>query len=115
MGTAEMSQPDAASERRVEITLGGDGIAHVRLSRADKLNALDAAMFDALIAAGEELAAMAELRCVVLSGEGRGFCAGIDLAMLAPLADGKLNLADRSHGSANRFQQVAMQWRALAV
>lgn len=110
-----MNQQDTASEERVTIAIGEQGIAQVCLSRADKLNALDSAMFDAIIAAGERLATIADLRCVVLSGEGKGFCSGLDLAMLGSLAGSELQLATRTHGIANRFQQVAMQWRALPV
>jgi enoyl-CoA hydratase/carnithine racemase len=100
--------------RRVTIALA-DGIAHVRLSRPDKLNALDAAMFDDLIAAGEGLAAGADLRCVVLSGEGKGFCAGLDLSLLASGGAGLPPLGPRTHGDANWFQQAAMVWRRLPV
>ena len=110
-----MNQPDTVNRERVDITLDSSGIAQVRLSRADKLNALDTAMLDALIDAGDALAAMPELRCVVLSGEGKAFCSGLDLAMLGTLAASDLVLAVRTHGNANRFQQVAMQWRALPV
>lgn len=110
-----MSQPDNASEERVTLAVDERGIAQVCLSRADKLNALDSDMFDAIIAAGERLAAMPDLRCVVLFGAGKGFCSGLDLAMLGSLAGSELDLARRSHGNANRFQQVAVQWRALPV
>jgi enoyl-CoA hydratase/carnithine racemase len=110
-----MNQPSAASPNRVTIALDEHGIAQVRLSRANKLNALDAAMFDAIIAAGETLTEMRDLRCVVLSGAGSGFCSGLDLAMLADLADSDLQLGTRTHGIANRFQQLAMLWRALPV
>ena len=109
-----MSQPDAA-DRRVDVALGDDGIAHVRLLRADKLNALDQAMFAALIDAGKTLKAMPGLRCVVLSGEGRAFCSGLDLSMLGTLSSALPPLTTRTHGNANDFQQVAMQWRALPV
>jgi enoyl-CoA hydratase/carnithine racemase len=110
-----MNLPAQREAERVAITVDEQGIAQVRLSRAVKLNALDAAMFDAIIAAGERLAAMEDLRCVVLSGEGKAFCSGLDLAMLGTLSGSDLQLAMRSHGNANRFQQVAMQWRALPV
>ncbi len=109
-----MSQSSVA-DRRVDVALGDDGIAHVRLLRTDKINALDNAMFAGLIDAGEVLGKLRDLRCVVLSGEGRGFCAGLDLSMFAALTGAMPPLATRTHGSANSFQQVAMQWRALPV
>ncbi|MFM5907669.1 MAG: crotonase/enoyl-CoA hydratase family protein [Novosphingobium sp.] len=100
---------------RLAFTLGDDGVGHLRLTRGDKLNALDPAMIDALLSAGGALHDMPGLRCLVLSGEGRGFCAGLDLAsMAAGLADAG-DLAARTHGNANRFQQMAMQLRKLPV
>ena len=59
-----------------------DGIADVRMVRADKLNALDPAMFAALIDTARELANDRGLRAVVLSGEGRAFCSGLDMASM---------------------------------
>ena len=91
-----------------------DGIADVRLSRPDKLNALDPAMFARVAGAIEQLAAMREVRCVVLSGEGRGFCAGLDMASMASGGSG-LDLASRSHGPANLAQHVAWGWRTLPM
>ena len=61
---------------RVTATIEG-GVADVRLTRADKMNAIDDAMFDALIQTGERLKTEAGVRAVVLSGEGRAFCAGL--------------------------------------
>lgn len=107
---------DFPANDRVAITMDESGIAHVRLIRADKMNALDAAMFDALIAAGRALFEERALRCVVLSGEGRAFCAGLDLSMMQGLLSPDAPpLAERTHGNANLFQQVAMQWRKLPV
>ena len=71
---------------RVSVSIDDDGIADVRLNRPDKLNACDAAMLAALDAAGCELANHGSLRAVVFSGEGRAFCAGIDLAFMGELA-----------------------------
>lgn len=100
---------------RVALTIV-DGIADVRLNRPDKLNALDRAMFEGLVAAGEALAAMHDLRAVVLSGEGRSFCVGIDLEWLQQGGAAALgDLMPRSHGDANLYQQAVMQWRALPV
>lgn len=91
-----------------------DGVADVRLTRPDKLNALDPAMFAALTSTIETLAGMPGLRAVVLSGEGRGFCAGLDMASMADAGLG-IDLATRTHGIANDFQHVAWGWRTLAV
>lgn len=94
-------------------------VADVRLTRPDKMNALDPAMFQAIIAAGEELAETKGIRAVVLSGEGRSFCAGLDMASMAgggaSASGGIKSLTDRTHGNSNDFQQVAMLWRKLAV
>jgi enoyl-CoA hydratase/carnithine racemase len=101
------------TEARVTIDFQ-DHVADVRLSRPDKLNALDPAMFAALIDAIAQLEAMPGLRAVVLSGEGRGFCAGLDMASMASAGSG-VDLAARTHGLANDFQQVAWGWRTLKV
>lgn len=91
-----------------------DGIADVRLNRADKMNALDPAMFAGIVDAIDRLADVAGLRAVVLSGAGRAFCAGLDMASMAGGGSG-LDLAMRDHGDANLFQQVAWGWRTLPV
>ena len=72
---------------RVSITVD-DGIADVRLNRPDKLNALDGAMFQAIAATGEGLKGDRSVRVVVLSGEGRGFCAGLDFGSFQAMAGG---------------------------
>lgn len=107
---------DYRQNERIAIDAGDDGVAHVRLVRGDKLNALDPAMFDAIIAAGHALHEAKGLRAVVLSGEGKAFCAGLDLSSFGrePAGD-QAPLAERTYGNANRFQQVAMQWRKLPV
>ncbi len=101
---------------RVRITMEAGGVAQVRMIRADKMNALDPAMFEALIAAGQALHDMPGLRCVVLAGEGRSFCAGLDMGSMADTArHDRAPLTERSHGNSNRPQQAAMQWRKLPV
>ncbi|MFN2101065.1 crotonase/enoyl-CoA hydratase family protein [Altererythrobacter sp. MF3-039] len=101
---------------RVSIELGEDRVAQVRMIRADKMNALDPEMFARLIEAGQALHEMKGLRAVVLSGEGRSFCAGLDLSSLGKGESSETgDLTDRTHGNANRAQQVAMQWRKLPV
>lgn len=103
-------------EGRVHVALGDDGVAQVRLTRPDKMNALDPAMFAGITGAIARLERMAGLRCVVLSGEGRAFCAGLDLASMASGGvSAGLDICERTHGQANLFQQVSWGWRTLPV
>lgn len=101
---------------RVTIDVADNGVAHVRLVRADKMNALDPQMFAAIIDAGHTLHETDGLRAVVLSGEGRSFCAGLDTGSFArePSPD-EPALTERTYGTSNKFQQVATQWRKLPV
>jgi enoyl-CoA hydratase/carnithine racemase len=98
-----------------------DGVADVRLIRAEKMNALDPAMFEGIIEAGDQLAKMKGLRAVVLSGEGKAFCAGLDMGSFAAMKQdgdavpGVRDLTKRTNGIANRPQQCAWQWRTLPV
>lgn len=66
-----------------------DGVADVRLNRADKMNALDTEMFAALAETGERLRHDPSVRAVVLSGEGRAFCAGLDFSGFQAMAGGE--------------------------
>ena len=61
-------------EQLVTIDING-GVADVRLNRPEKYNALSQSMFKAIIDAGEQLRDDKSLRAVVLSRNGRGFCA----------------------------------------
>ncbi len=72
---------------RVHISIS-HGIADVRMTRADKRNALDGAMFLALAEAGEQLKTERGVRAVVLSGEGSSFCAGLDFSSFQSMAGG---------------------------
>ena len=99
---------------RVSITMLENGIADVRLIRTDKMNALDPAMFAGIAEAIDVLESTAGLRVVVLSGEGRAFCAGLDMGSMAGGGSGN-DLSARSHGDANLPQQVAWGWRKLPV
>jgi len=75
-----------------------DGIADVKMNRADKRNALDNAMFTSLNAAGEYLKKLDGLRVVVLSGDGASFCAGLDFSSFAQMAEAgaKANATDNN-------------------
>src|SRR3981081_3836326 len=110
-------------EKRISLSIS-EGIADVRLVRPDKMNALDAAMFYALVATSERLAHEKGLRAVVLSGEGRSFCAGLDMGRFAAMKENGGNgiaggeqrdLTVRTHGLANFPQQAVWGWRQLPV
>lgn len=113
------------TNERVKVTVGADGVAEVRLNRPDKMNALDAAMFKGIVAAGEQVQRDPRVRAVVLCGEGRAFCAGLDMGRFGNMAEGKSStggdadpidrLTARTHGIANAAQQVAMVWRDVPV
>ncbi|HEY5106891.1 MAG TPA: crotonase/enoyl-CoA hydratase family protein [Caulobacteraceae bacterium] len=111
-------------DERVTMTIEG-GVADVRLTRADKMNALDNAMFEALISAGQRLKTEPGLRAVVLSGEGRAFCAGLDMGSFGDMARSgprpaarsgdERSLTGRTHGIANRAQYAVWVWREIPV
>ncbi|MDA9484605.1 enoyl-CoA hydratase [Bradyrhizobium sp. CCBAU 11445] len=110
-------------EERVSISIS-EGVADVRLVRADKMNALDQAMFEALVAATDRLSKDKRVRVVVLSGEGRAFCAGLDMGRFAAMKEKGGNgipggenrdLTKRTHGQANFPQQAVWGWRQLPV
>jgi enoyl-CoA hydratase/carnithine racemase len=91
------------------------GVAEVRLNRPDKLNALDLALFHALVDTGARLARTPGLRAVLLCGNGRTFSVGIDLGALSVGGDAFAQLAGRTHGECNFFQWAVMLWRHLPV
>ena len=69
------------SEQRVRIEVA-DHVATVTLSRPDKHNALDGAMFQGIAAAIDEVGSTAGVRAVVLCGEGKSCCSGLDVAAM---------------------------------
>ena len=88
-------------------------IADVRLNRADKMNAIDPAMFTEIGATIDALADRKDVRCVVLSGEGKAFCAGLDMASMA--AGGSGTGADRNAQGSILPQHVTWGWRNLPM
>ncbi len=94
-----------------------DHIAHVVLTRPEKHNAVDPEMAEAIVEAGQGLIGNDSIRAVVLSGEGKSFCAGLDVMGFAQLAAGdpEALVMPRTHGNTNLFQEVAMVWRRVPV
>jgi enoyl-CoA hydratase/carnithine racemase len=109
---------------RVSVTVT-DGVADVRLTRPEKINALDNAMFAAIVDAGEGLKSDRSVRAVVLSGEGRGFCAGLDFSSFQAMAGGgggggggaerTSPITDMSGRITHVGQQAAYVWQELEV
>ncbi|WP_271186328.1 crotonase/enoyl-CoA hydratase family protein [Maricaulis virginensis] len=112
-----MTQPRTFHDR-VAVSLD-DHIARIEMIREDKLNALDPAMFDALIEAAAWLREQRDARVTILSGRGRMFCAGLDFGSFAAMAgeDGaaSTSLEPRTHGLCNTPQYAAWAWHEAPV
>jgi enoyl-CoA hydratase/carnithine racemase len=99
------------SEDRVRVQIGANGVATVRMVRADKHNALDQAMFEGLMNAAAHLAEDGSVRAVVLHGEGKSFCSGLDIASFMSGRGGTGVLLDRDGDRlANFAQRVSYDW-----
>ncbi|GAB90851.1 crotonase/enoyl-CoA hydratase family protein [Gordonia rhizosphera] len=98
------------NEHRVTVDIDDLGVATVTLNRAEKHNALDGAMFDALLQTTDTLRADHRVRALVLHGAGKSFCSGLDTSRLGQ-DGGAESLLDREEGHrANRAQRVSVDW-----
>ncbi|WAC55536.1 crotonase/enoyl-CoA hydratase family protein [Gordonia sp. SL306] len=97
-------------EHRVRVDVSDDGVATVTLDRGEKHNALDPAMFDAILETTETLAVDRRVRAVVLHGAGKSFCSGLDISALGQ-GGGSVSLLTREAGHlANHAQRVSTDW-----
>lgn len=95
-----------------------DHIAHVVLSRPDRINALNNELIGAIVAAGREIAERTDCRVVVISGHGRGFCSGIDLDSLRAASRGAERAIDIHTvvaDGANIAQHAVLLWQSLPM
>lgn len=93
-----------------------DGIAHVRLDRPEKLNALTLQILDDLVATARTLRRDRSLRAVVISGEGDSFSAGLDFAhVLKQPTKVVTAFVPRPWRGTNTFQEACWVWRRLPV
>jgi len=95
-----------------------NNVAIVKLNRAEKHNAVDMAMFEALVEAGDALKVEPSVRSVVLHGAGRNFCAGIDVSVFAAAGIGAVGaglMEPRERSPANIFQSAAWVWQEVPV
>lgn len=90
-----------------------DGFAQVTLNRPDSLNAFTAAMHEELAEALTEIEADASVRALLLTGTGRGFCAGQDLSDRKVSADGEA--PDLGHSIENYYNPLVRRLRALPM
>ena len=97
-------------------------VADVRLNRPDKMNAVNPAMWKAIYEAGTSLMENREVRAVVLSGNGRGFCAGLDMASMQGMADrdeeapgSGMSLKSGTEQPENHFQRAALVWKRIPM
>ena len=95
-----------------------DHVGFVTLNRPEKYNALSIGMFQGIVAAGQAVMNDRSIRAIVLSGNGKGFCAGLDFENFQKMLDkeGGVNLFERRHDTpANLAQQVAYIWKQVPV
>lgn len=76
------AKPDVQSAQPVLRQQRAGGVVTLTLNRPDQFNALSEDLLDALAAALADLAADDSLRCLVIAGAGRAFCAGHDLRQM---------------------------------
>ncbi len=103
------------SSERVQIEVA-DHVATVTLTRPEKHNALDIAMFEGITGAASRLSAQPAVRAVVLHGEGPSFSSGLDVIALMAAGQGLDGLVDPLRGKVpNWFQRAAYDWIRLPV
>jgi 2-(1,2-epoxy-1,2-dihydrophenyl)acetyl-CoA isomerase len=87
--SSEPKDPEMSSTDTADLQFDlRDGIALLTLNRPERLNALSPAMIDAAIATLERCATDPAVGCIVLTGAGRGFCAGGDVKAMNGSAGG---------------------------
>ena len=102
------------NQNRIRIDIEKSGVATVTMIRPDKHNALDRSMFEALLDAADQLATNRKVRAIVLHGEGRSFCSGLDIASFMT-GDGGIGslLVREQDESANFAQRAAYDWSQI--
>jgi enoyl-CoA hydratase/carnithine racemase len=103
------------SEERVRLETA-DHVAVVTLTRPEKHNALDVAMFEGIIGAAEQLSHEPGVRAVILHGEGPSFCSGLDVMSIMSMGGGVEGLLEPLRAEVpNWFQRAAHNWLEVPV
>ena len=106
---------NVAVEDRVSVSVS-DHVAVVTLTRPEKHNALDVAMFEAIAGAAARVAVEPGVRAVVLHGEGPSFCSGLDVAgVMASQPSSDALMAPLREAVPNWFQRTAYRWLEVPV
>ncbi|KAA0021079.1 crotonase/enoyl-CoA hydratase family protein [Antrihabitans cavernicola] len=93
-----------------------DGIAYATLNRADKLNALDMPMLQALASVPGRIAEDRTIRAVILQGDGTAFCSGLDFASIGKDQVAQVRgFAKLPVQTTNLYQKACWAWRELPV
>src|ERR1700727_1755924 len=109
------AEPSVQTRERIAIEVS-DHVAVVTLTRPEKHNALDVAMFDAITAAAERVAVEPGVRAVVLPGEGPSFCSGLDVAgVMANQPGSDALMAPLREPVPTWFQRAAHRWLEVPV
>jgi enoyl-CoA hydratase/carnithine racemase len=107
---------DTSTKDPVDVSVDAKGIAHVRLNRPDKLNALDMQMFEQLTTTARDLQSDRSLRAVILSGNGRAFSTGLDVkSILRNDPNASIERLLERDGKSNLAQDVGYIWRELPI
>jgi enoyl-CoA hydratase/carnithine racemase len=118
-----------ANDQPTVLTTVTDGIADVRLNRPASLNAISSDMFPVIIETAVRLLADPAIRVVVLSGEGRAFCAGLDTSAFDTMREDGAGgnwrpagadaaaaaLADVDGLALGRGQRAVLVWQTIPV
>ena len=97
----------------LEFTVG-DGIGRIRLNRPDRLNAMSLDMIEEINAVLDICASDANVRCVMFTGTGRGFCAGADLSSLSERSRDANGQVDVGSSMDRLFNPMMRRIRGLA-
>lgn len=101
--------------KRIEVEIKNQ-IAHVKLARPNKHNALDMLMFDSIVKTIKMLKKDRSIRVVILSGQGPDFCTGLDVKSVMKSVKGPLKLLLKLNPwSSNLAQKVSTNWQKIGV
>ncbi|KAA3648950.1 MAG: 2-(1,2-epoxy-1,2-dihydrophenyl)acetyl-CoA isomerase [Proteobacteria bacterium] len=103
-----------ANLKTLELSVNGS-VARIYLNRPDKLNAFNKQMHHELQSVLTEIGQRDDIRCVLLSGKGRGFCAGQDLAERQANDDKPLDLGDTLDQGFNRSIRLLKRIKAPII